>query len=310
MRKKIAFLCLAHNNFAYLAKVSQYYCSQDDGFFVHIDKSVNLEAVSELSEFSTNSVILNDDERVRTAWGSFNIVLATMALINKALASDNYDRFVLVSGADLPLLTKEQLKTRLAQNLNYFGVWETVCTEQPSPFSHEFFTRHYYDHKLTNPGLAYGTGSRVHIYRMLLLNRLLAYLPLSKKRFTYPSYAKGSQWWCITREMAQYFCDVFSQQHLIEQFTLMHAPDEKIFHTLANHSPYQSTLNIDHGQCSLKQGLHYIDWGYQNERIALQTFDIVNADKAKQLGCAFARKLPNGVSPELSTHLDNLLSEV
>lgn len=306
MSKKIAFLCLAHNNFSYLAKVSHYYCTQADGFFVHIDKSVNLKEVNELSEFSPKAVILKDDERVRTAWGSFNIVLATMALINKALATDNYERFVLVSGADLPLLTKGELKTRLAQNLNYFGVWDSVFPEQPNSISHEFFTRHYYDHSLTNPGLAYGTGSRVHIYRMLLINRILACLPLSKKRFTYPSYTKGSQWWCVTREMAQYFSDVFTENNLTDQFTLMHAPDEKIFHTLANHSPFKTTLNIDHGQCSLKQGLHYIDWGYQAERIALQSFNISEVIKAKQLGCAFARKLSTGLPPEIVTHLETL----
>ena len=306
MSKKIAFLSLAHNNFDYLARVSKYYCLEGDGFFVHIDKAVSLEKITALKDFDRNTVFLNENERFRTAWGSFKIVLATMALINKALATDNYDRFVLLSGVDLPLLTKYQLKTRLEKNLNYFGIWETVKLEQPCSFSHEFFHRHYYDHALTNPGLAYNTGSRLHIYRMLLINRLLAYLPLAKKRFIYSRYMKGSQWWCITREMAEYFSQAFSDEKLINQFRLMHAPDEKAFHTLASHSPFKSTLNIDHGQCSLKQGLHYIDWGYRTERIALQNFDLTETTKAKQLGCAFARKLPNGLTAELVSYLDSL----
>ena len=309
MNKKIAFLCLAHNNFDYLAVASNYYCAEGDGFFLHIDSSVDIKQESELNKLAHGSIILKEDERYRTTWGSFNIVLATMALINKALATGQYDRFILVSGVDLPLLTKKDLKVRLKLDLNYFGVWQTIHKDEPHMLSHEFFKRHYYDFKLTNPGLAYATGSRKKIYRMLLINRFLACFPLSKKRFIYSSYMKGSQWWCITQEMAQHFVEVFKDEGAIEQFKLMHAPDEKVFHTLAYCSPYKSKLSLDHGQGSLKQGLHYIDWGYQKAKVALQLFSLDDTDKAKQLGCAFARKISVGTSPNYQAHIEHLLKD-
>lgn len=306
--KKIAFLCLAHNNFDYLAKLSNYYSSENDGFFLHVDSSININNYKSLANLAEGSVILSGNERYRTSWGSFNIVLATISLIKKALATGLYDRFILVSGVDLPLLTKQELKVRLTLDLNYFCIWQMVNKDKPHMLSREFFKRHYYDYKLTNPGLAYLTGKRMNIYRVLFLNRCLASIPLSQKQFTFTSYMKGSQWWSITKEMAEYFVDALSKPEVIDQFKLMHAPDEKMFQTLAYDSPYKDKLSIDHGQDSLKQGLHYIDWGYQEANVTLQQFTLSNVNKAKQLGCAFARKFLDGDTSSFNEHLERLLN--
>ena len=315
--KKIAFLCLAHNNFDYLAAASHYYCSDGDGFFLHIDSNVRGET---LANFDKNTVMLAEHERYRTAWGSFNIVLATLALLKKALATQQYDQFILISGVDLPLLTKAELKVRLAQETSYLSIWQQVKFDNLDSYdqnsvqksnhliSAEFFKRHNYDHALTNPGEAYNSGSRAKIYRMLMLNKLIRLLPLAKKKFTYATYAKGSQWWCVTAEMAAYFCQELANPDVAEQFKKMHAPDEKTFQTLAINSPFTKKLSIDHQQSSLKQGVHYIDWGYQKEKVALQLFTLIDVEKAKTLGCAFARKLNLSDTPANINFVRQLIS--
>jgi hypothetical protein len=287
MEIKIAFLCLAHNNFTYLEHLSHYYCSEDDGFFVHIDSNV---AHRSFNDMDKKTVILSPQESYRTRWGTLNIIQATLALLTKAMQTNEYNRFILVSGADTPLITKLELKEKLSDNLSYFSIWQKVAKSEESIKSKEFFNRHFYNSNLTNPGEAYLSKSRTRIYTMLILNKLIARLP-NRQLFSYPTYAKGSQWWCLTKELAEYVTCQLSDRNILAQFKNMHAPDEKVFQTIAINSPFTKNLKIDQSHESLKQGLHYVDWGFQNGSKALQSFTLNDVEQAKGIGCAFARKV-------------------
>jgi hypothetical protein len=287
MKPSIAFLCLAHNNFGYLESLSHYYCAEGDGFYLHLDAGIGKDITLNLHK---DSVMLSADQRHRTRWGTLNIIKATLALLKHALQDDKFDRFVLVSGADTPLLSKAALKEKLTDNLSYFSIWQKVAKDERSLKSKEFFNRHFYNSSLTNPGEAYLTKSIISIYTMLVLNKIIALLP-NKKTFNYQTYAKGSQWWCITRELAEYIVEQLSDKDVLAQFENMHAPDEKVFQTIAINSPYLENISISNGQASPKQGVHYIDWGFQNGTNALQSFTLNDVEQAKKMGCAFARKV-------------------
>lgn len=302
MTIKIAFLCLAHNNFELLPHLSQYYCSASDGFFLHVDKKVDIRQVKNLHK---NSVILDDNQRHRTRWGTFDIVAATLALLKIAMAHGRYDRFILVSGADVPLLTKAELKQKLHADLSYMSIWQAETPVQVSRTCHEFFDRHHYHHRLTNPGEAYISKSKLRIYAMLVANKLIALLPRNI-RFSYPTYIKGSQWWCITNELAAYLVLEMQNKNKVAEFFAMHAPDEKALQTVAFNSPYAEKINFDRSQASLKQGIHYIDWGLKLSKPALQKFSLAQVDNAKQLNCAFARKVEHDDINSFIPHLKEL----
>ncbi len=309
MNTKVAFLCLAHNNFDYLAHLSQYCCSDHDGFFLHLDNQCDDISLNALQKnLHPNTVVLSPAERYRTRWGTFNIALATIALLKKALAENTYNHFVLISGADMPLLTKAEFKQQFQPDQSYFSIWHTLTKKEASAFHGEFFHRHYYYCTLTNPGEAYISGSRLKIYTMLILNKLIALFPVNA-RFNYERYAKGSQWWSISSEMAQYMVTELEKPQVIAQFAQMHAPDEKLFHTLALNSPFQDKLSLDQGQASLKQGVHYIDWGFQKDKVALQTVHVNQAEQAKRLGCAFARKIDLSEMTQLIRLIQSLYTD-
>ena len=303
MTCKIAFLCLAHNNFQFIEQVSHYYCSEGDGFFLHIDKQVKLD---KSPKFHKDTIVLDNDERYRSRWGTINIVQATLALLTQAVKQNQYDKFILVSGADVPLLSKRELKSQLSNDLSYFSVWSKESVGSKAPQAGEFFHRHHYHNALTNPGEAYLTKRRFNIYIMLLLNKMIALLPSSTK-FTYPLYAKGSQWWCISKELAQYMLAELNDSNAMRQFAGMHAPDEKVFHTIAINSPFADKLVIDQSKGSLKQALHYIDWGLKKGKTGLQIFTLDNLSAAKKLGCCFARKMSASRKNEYLLHVKSLL---
>jgi hypothetical protein len=289
MNTKIAFLCLAHNNFEYLAQLSHYYCSDGDGFFLHIDNKVDTVSIE---SFHPDTQLLSEKERYRTRWGTMDIALASLKLLEKALLNKTYDRFILVSGADTPLVSKEALKEKITVDLSYFSVWQEVTRKGNSKLHDEFFKRHFYNFFLTNPGEAYLTKNKFRIQLMLILYKIITLIPL-KGHFNYRTYNKGSQWWCLTRELAIYISDELQNNKNLNQFSKMHAPDEKMFHTVAFNSPLANKISIDKGQEQLKQGLHYIDWGFQKSKPRLQSFTPEDIGKAKKLGCYFARKVDN-----------------
>lgn len=289
MNNNIAFLCLAHNNFEYIAQLSHYYCSDGDGFFLHIDNQAD---VTLLKSLHPETQLLSDEERYRTRWGTMNIALASLKLLEKALLDKKYDRFILVSGADTPVESKKALKEKLAVDLSYMSVWQEVTRHGRGKLHDEFFKRHFYHFFLTNPGEAYLTKNKFRIKLMLILYKLITLIPL-KNGFNYETYAKGSQWWCLTRELATYISNELKNETKLDQFRLMHAPDEKMYHTVALNSPFRNKITIDNGQEQLKQGLHFIDWGLQKVTPRLQSFTPNDIDKAKKLGCYFARKVDN-----------------
>jgi hypothetical protein len=287
VKNKIAFLCVAHNNFTYLEELSKYYCSDGDGFFLHIDSNAPRNLLKNIDERST---LIPLDESYRTRWGTINIALASLKVLEKALSDKSYEQFILVSGADTPLLSKKELKENLKADRSYLSVWQETTQNSNSKLQNEFFKRHFYHSFFTNPGETYLTKSRARIYFMLIVNKIIAFIPL-KNKFNYSTYAKGSQWWCLTRELASFISEELKYPENRIQFQSMHAPDEKIFHTVALNSPFRKKIVIDEGQDELKQGLHYIDWGLQKKEPRLQSFTPDNVEKAKALGCCFARKV-------------------
>lgn len=289
MDNKIAFLCLAHNNFTYLEELSHYYCSDGDGFFLHIDAKVSHKAIKNIDK---QTVLIPEEESYRTRWGTINIALASLKLLEKALLNKRYDRFILVSGADTPLVSKKVLKGKLVQDFSYLSLWQEITKNDLGKLHTEFFKRHFYYSFITNPGEAYLTKSRFRIYLMLIINKIITLVP-SKKQFSYTTYVKGSQWWGLTRELASFISEELKDKRICSQFQQMHAPDEKIFHTIALNSPFRHKISIDNGQDQLKQGLHYIDWGFKQVKPRLQPFTPEDIDKAKMLGCYFARKVEN-----------------
>ncbi|MEZ8732908.1 beta-1,6-N-acetylglucosaminyltransferase [Vibrio splendidus] len=298
---KIAFLCLAHNNYDYLSELSNYCCSDGDGFFLHLDINSSVDKPLDLNE---KTFLLDDNCRKRTRWGTFEIVEATLELIKLAVSENKYDRYILISGSDLPLLNKYSLKLKLNSEISYFSIWDEVQVSNNRNTSNEFFTRHFYYSSLTNPGEVYASKNRFRIHSARVLNYFISLIP-RHQNLTFDKYYKGSQWWCITNEMAEHII-IESTNQCKDQFKYMHAPDEKYFITLAMNSIYKKRIKLNYGQASLAQGLHYINWGWNSPKKALQVFNLAQVEEAKLIECAFARKIDVVVNEDYIIYLKSL----
>ncbi|MFA0067595.1 beta-1,6-N-acetylglucosaminyltransferase [Vibrio breoganii] len=296
MKIKIAFLCLAHNNFEYLKELKRYCVSDDDSFFLHVDSKAEFDNKSFRGK---NVYLIGNEDRVNTKWGTFSIVEATIKLMEMAKTQCDYDYYILLSGYDIPLRSKTTLKKELEKHHGIISVWNSCEFNNPKSVENlkiscrdvnkymkkriyqEFFHYHNYNFQFMNLGYLQNQPSRVRLYIGVFLKRLLSKLK-SNKNFDFKKYYKGSQWWAINESMVDY-CLEFNRA---EQFHHMHAPDEKYFHTLLMNSVFKNQMTVSNGNEFL-EGTHYIRWESDGmKEIGTENFNLAIASEA-----LFTRKL-------------------
>lgn len=298
---KIAYLCLAYNQFEYISTLAEYCSDQSDDFYLHIDSKV------EIPQFiyqDVNIKLVDQPNRQRTRWGCIEIVDATMELIRLAKKNTDYDRYVLLSGHDVPLVTKDEFKQNLSSDINYLSVWSEIEKNKINIKHHDLFKRHWYKSKFTNLREGSGENSKFKLYLCYWLNRLIKLIPLDKRDFQYPTYFKGSQWWCLTHDAVSYVLNNYHNNNVRLQFSRMHAPDELVFQTIMMNSKFSKKVGPKVEQLNKVQGIHYIAWGNMGNLFPLKLSDLINA---KKLGLLFARKIDVEHVTEYKEYIKNLM---
>lgn len=107
---KIAYILLAHNHPRQLLRLVKALEGTGD-FYIHIDKKSDIREFQEV--FSGMAFVHLLERRVNVTWAGFSMVKGYMLLLEAALASEEqYDRFVMLTGQDYPLMSnKEIIKT-------------------------------------------------------------------------------------------------------------------------------------------------------------------------------------------------------
>jgi hypothetical protein len=105
-KRKIAVMMTAHKNDKQVNRLINH-LSKDFDIFVHIDKR------SSLKIRETENVFVY--KKYKVYWGSFNQIMTTLYLLKKAFKNE-YDRYILISGQDLPIKTNEEIKMFFENN--------------------------------------------------------------------------------------------------------------------------------------------------------------------------------------------------
>jgi len=111
---KFAFLILAHKQVELVYRQIDALSHPDHHFFIHLDKKSNLNIKEKyLSKknvhFTTN--------RIRVNWGGYNMVKATLNLIQEAMSSGNkFDYFILMSGQCFPTKPSNYIRKFFKKN--------------------------------------------------------------------------------------------------------------------------------------------------------------------------------------------------
>ena len=314
-KTKIAYLILAHNHPAQLARMIQRLDHEAVEFFIHVDKKFPLEPFQ--AALGGNARITLIEERHAIFWRGFSQIYATMALMKASLACEAA-YYILLSGSDYPLKSNDEIHRFLhnkdTQYIHYFSLHDIPKWLKK--------IRHYYywDSSLINPRHGHKTLKKK--YRKYVQKGFLNRLPARKYLKGMHPYG-GSQWWMLTHDCMTYCLDTLENNTRFRWFyKFTDSPDEMVFQTIilnsrfaeraVNYQRYQDDrewvvseiLTKPLGSC--QYNYRYIDW-YSPERGFPAVLNEANFEEMTRANALFARKFDPQLSRPLLDRIDREL---
>lgn len=240
---KIAYLTLTHKNPELLKRKIEFLSSEDCAFFIHVDKKHDIDRFSSIKGRN----IFFSEKRIPVYWAEYSMLDAMLILLRQALAGpQKFDYFVLSTGTDYPLRSKEYIHDFFSKNkgrefisavkmTNHDGCLtinqiNTLRIPSSKPFQ-RVVTR------IVNQSGLVRRDYRKHLGKLE---------PFS-----------GNTGWALTRDACLYILDfVRKNRSICRYFGTTFTPDEMMFHTILGNSIFKPRMS---------RHLTFEDWGDQAE---------------------------------------------
>jgi len=277
---KIAYLILAHKNpFQLLLLIN----SLRDGkshFFIHIDKKS-----SDDFTFINGNDITFCENRYDIKWGGFNMVKATIGLMNEASNSD-FDYFILLSGMDFSIKSKGLIQQFLkdSKGKSYLSYYHVP-------------TAQWIDNKYRYEKYFFNFKNR---FLRSLFNRLSQKLPYKRKFYNGMQPYIGSQWWILHRDHFKYVLDYLKENPgLYGFFKYTFVPDEMVFQSVLLNSVYRNDI--------VNKDPRFLKW--TNQSASPLVFTMQNYKEILYSDALFARKFDVAIDEEIVHRIKEHISE-
>lgn len=289
----IAYLISAHTDEAQLHRLILA-LHEDAEFFVHIDRKSDIQPFLRLI---TEPRVHFIEERLDVRWGTLVEVDYQMALIRAAVEFPrHFDRIFFLSGMDYPLWSNARI-TRWLEEQDGREILQGIQMDTPDVTGQQ---RTLY--RVARPLLPSAKASIVarKLLRMTGYRKRLSFVVRGREWHLY----KGSAWWCISQELAQYVLTMYREEPSIRRyFRNSFGQAETVIQTIAFNHPLWAQ------RCILSTGaypglaaltpLHHIVY-----EPVIQVMTLQDLPALKQSGRMFTRKLRSGVSDELVQELE------
>lgn len=277
---KIAYIILAHNDWDHLRLLINKLKEDWNDIFVHIDAKSNFDEATFLKSLSLKNRIYFTKFRKKVFWGHISIVHATLELMNLvAQHSIFYDRIILLSGQDFPIVPNRVIKKFFENNYNI----------------------EYLEYgKLPLRYWPYGGFDRVLIYNFPNIfnsfwNKFFRFtqmlLPFRREYIPNYDFYGCSQWFNITGQALKFILDQVNTTDILKRFNYTYCADEIFFQTILLNSSF-STFCVNN--C-----LRHIEWSNSNSHpkiLDLNDYYKLIDNVKKNF---FARKFSTKISKEL-----------
>lgn len=285
MMSKHAFLFLVRQIDAQTLGVMQALDDPQHDFYVHVDaKSGPIDEVAIHQSLHDSSVVIVP--RVSVGWAAYSMVEAELSLLRTAAqAATQYAYYHLVSESDFPLVSNQALQA-------FFATQETEFVELERVNDSNTINRVKYYYPLQEH-LGKRHGLPWLMQKGLLGLERVARIDRLKRQTAVETIAKGSQWFSITDDFAQY---VVANAALVEQLCrASRAPDEVFLQTLLLNSKFAKRVAPP-----TLSNLRYIRWAKGNSPQLLGPQDYPELVESGKL---FARKITGDAEGQALRHL-------
>lgn len=250
---EIAYLILTHNTPSHTKRLIRSLSSDSSTFFIHLDKKTPQKDYEQLE----NEVNLYfTQKRISVYWADFSQVEAILALIEEAFNSPKkFDRYVLLSGADYPIRSVEEIEGFFNENRDkeFINTLKMPCNAGGKPI--ERITEY--------------TPRRINGKIIYNVQRVLRKIGIIKRTRDYKEVFKelqphgGDTWWALTHDAIECILRfVKLRPQVYEYYKNTVCPDEGFFQTILANSELSSAITTN---------LTYADWSKGGDNPALIT---------------------------------------
>lgn len=296
---RIAYLILCHQDPHHILRLVKRINEYAD-VYIHVDARSKIDDYKKINECKN---VHFTNKRFHAKWGGWNAVLAEIELMQCALNShNNYDRFILLQGADYPIKTDDEIVDFFDRHVNIEFV--RACNVSISSDPYFYGKCRYYLYP--NAPKAIGViCERITKKFDIKLRDGYIYLMGRKVPVFY-----GCAQWAITRSCAEHIIRVYTNDHKFNRW-FYHAacPDELYFHTIIMNSSF-SEKTTKNGPEEEKRGLvnwrnlHYFEYPQKVKWLDEEDFDTI-------LSCdsLYIRKVSSSKSSRLLDMIDEKLCD-
>jgi hypothetical protein len=221
----MALLVLTHHEPALLHAALRRFHHSAITAFVHVDARQNL--VPYLDEFRGESSVRFLTQRHPINWGGFNMVRATLSLIEMARSESKFGNFTLISGDTAPLLDLDDVVDFLAQA---DFITAAPPKENILPRYERFFIPDHGGGGLRRSSFLQGAIGDDLIDNLDLIRQ--EYQAFKVTGLPFPVF-QGSQWWSLTAPtMDAVLAELERTDAYVRRFRYSAIPDEAFFQTV------------------------------------------------------------------------------
>jgi len=233
-----AYMILAHNEFALLARLVSVLDYPCNSIYIHIDKKVKDDVFGQVKRQLEGSVkqasLAFTARREDVVWGDFSMVEAELLLLREASAV-HHDYYHLLSGTDLPIKPHSEITRFFEENAGR----EFIQGYRFPPRSATRWRLRYY-YPLQHVVGRHLLGPLGLLQWALLLPQML--VGVNRLRRLPKDFYKSRQWFSATHEFVADLLEFYSRDENLRAYRMTMIPDESFVQMFAFHSKYRERI--------------------------------------------------------------------
>lgn len=285
---KHAYLIIAHHQFELLKMLCKLLDHPNHDIFIHINQNSDFD--SHTLDNTVKHSKITFINRKKVTWGGYSQIDCELRLLKAATAanSDGYSFYHLLSGADMPLKSADEIYSFFEENK---GKEFVQCVQGDAAWQETMKKRinHYciFQEKA-------GRENNIWYKRQEKLRHWQYTLEIDRTRKLGKTILSGANWFSISHNLAKY---VISKEKWIEKhFRHTICADEIFLQTLIGGTEFADKLFDRMPQTQgIKACARFVDWQRGNP----YTFTEQDFDLLVNSGCMFARKFDIENHPEI-----------
>lgn len=281
-----AYCIIAHNEpYLFETLVSLLDDARND-IYVMIDAKSDIRLFNGVK--TTHSRLCFLPNRVDIRWGDTSQMEAELALFEYAYRQGEYLYYHLLSGADLPLKSQDEIHRLMDEELRGKEFID-VADDSFNSGEAEYRTRywHLFCRHFNAKNILVRYGARILRKLLVELQRLVGY----RRDWDGMTIRKGAQWCSISGEFCAYLLE--RKEYMLRKFRHVPAVDEIFIQTMLWSSPFRKRKYV--GEEGLSTNFRAIDWKRGNPYV-WRMEDLPGLLDSRML---FARKFSTEVDREI-----------